>query len=419
MAEHNPIDNDHEDGSWFLEAVGVKKPAPTSIESIAELERENAQSPVPDPMDDDPTAEDAAEPEVQGDTSAQDEQTRPPTLESMTPAGVVIEMTSFDGDPGTSLSMFDPVPDLPPLPSNVAIAIPHEPSTSADILSDTLEETTLAAPLQTRRPFRWPAFALVLGVIAAIVLAIIWLPKAADSAAAATRTSYYDASLAVREFLPTAQASLDIVTNASSTDDALDTVIPVVSELSSHATNLASTAAEPLPTRLPLLPSEALDELPPLQDRTAILASDTSEVARQLGHAYVYRTSITNLLLVDDLPATGGTDEINAMSVVLAVLLAENASLVADLPSNTQFDDVASAASDAVAALARWQEEYLDALADGNAEAAESLITELSRVRKDLVSEMNRTLIVFREALDIRMVSLSGEFDQHLTNLSQ
>jgi cell division septation protein DedD len=328
-------------------------------------------------------------------------------------------MTSFDGDPGTSLSTFDPVPELPPMPSNVAFAIPPERTDPSDFLSEPIDESTLSAPLQTRRPFRWPALGVVVGVIAAVALAVVWLPKAADSEAASTRTAYHDASLTVREFLPTAQASLDIVTKPSSTEAALGTVIPVVSELTSDATTLAIVAAEPLPTALPFVPSDAMDGLPPLQDRSAILASDTNEIARQIGHAYVFRTSITELLVVGDLPTSAGTEEINALSVTLAASLAENASLIADLPSNSAFDDVASAAADAVGAYARWQEDYLAALADGDAAAAQELITGITAVRDDLISDTARTLSEFRDVLDERIVSLSKEFDDHLANLSQ
>ena len=412
MAKKTPIDKEYEDGSWFLEAVGIKKPAPSSIESVAELERENtlADLPVVPPNDSD---------KPMAVTDIDDQHSASPSPESARPDGVVIEMTSFDGDPGTTLSTFDPVPELPPMPSNVAVAIPPKRTAPPNILSQPVDESTLAPPLQTRRTFRWPAFALLLAVIAAIILAIVWLPKASDSAATATRTAYYDASLSVREFLPTAQASLDIATNPSSTDAALGTVIPVVSELTTHATNLATTAAEPLPTVVPFVSSDAIDELPTLQDRSAVLASDTSEVARQIGHAYVYRTSLSEVLVVGDLPTEAGSEEINALSVTLAASLAENTSLITDLPSNGTFDRVASSAADAVAAYAQWQEDYLAALVDDDAAAAAALIKDINAVRDELVSEAEQTLATFRDMLDDRIVSLSLDFDDHLANLTR
>jgi hypothetical protein len=408
MAEGKQIDKESENGSWFLEAVGVKKPPPSSIESIAELERENT-------LVDLPAVELSHEDSI---AISSDKQASPPPVAKNTDA-IVIEMTSFDGDPGTSLSSFDPVPELPPMPSNVVAAIAVETVDEPDVLSETVDESNLSAPLRTRRPFRWSALGLVLVVIGAVALGIVWLPRAANSAAAATRTSYYDASLTVREFLPTAQASLDIVTNPSSTDAALGTVIPVVSELTSHGTNLVAVAAEPLPTVLPFLSADAVSELPPLRDRSAILGSDTSEVARQIGHAYVYRTSIAQLLVVGDLPTTAGPEEINALSVTLAADLVESASLVADLPSNATFDDVASRATEAVGAYAQWQKDYLEALAEGDEPAAIALVSEIAAIREVLVAETGQALMSFRDSLDDRIVSLSAEFDEHLANLSQ
>jgi hypothetical protein len=408
MSEGKQIDDDHENGSWFLEAVGVRKAAPSPIESIAELERENTLVDLP-----------AVNVDGVDDVEESGDKSQPPLPVAAPTDADVIEMTSFDGDPGTSLSSFDPVPDLPPIPSNVVVAVAVETTDGPDVLSTTVDESNLSAPLKTRRPFRWSAFGLGLAVIAAVVLGITWLPRAADNAAAATRTSYYDASLTVREFLPTAQASLDIVTNPSSTDAALGTVIPVVSELTSDATNLATVASGPLPAVLPFLSVEAVDELPPLQDRSAILASDASEVARQIGHAYVYRTSIADLLVVGDLPIIAGTEEINALSVTLASSLAENASLIADLPANDAFDDVAASAAEAVGAYAQWQEDYLKALADGDAAAAQALVDDIVALRTGLLVETAQALASFREALDDRIVSLSGEFDEHLANLSQ
>jgi hypothetical protein len=196
-------------------------------------------------------------------------------------------------------------------------------------------------------------------------------------------------------------------------------VIPVVSELTSDATSLAAAAAEPLPSVLPFMSSAAVDELPALRDRSAILASDTAEIARQIGHAYVYRTSIPNLLVIGDLPATAGTEEINALSVTLAADLVESASLIADLPSSAAFDDLAADATDVVGAYAQWQEDYLGALAAGDEGAAVALINEITTAREQLISTTERTLIGFRDILDDRIVSLSVEFDDHLANLSQ
>jgi hypothetical protein len=103
----------------------------------------------------------------------------------------------------------------------------------------------------------------------------------------------------------------------------------------------------------------------------------------------------------------------------LASSLAENASLIADLPANDAFDDIAASAAEAVGAYAQWQEDYLNALADGDAVTAQALVDDIVALRTALVVETAQALASFREALDDRVVSLSGEFDEHLANLSQ
>jgi hypothetical protein len=283
----------------------------------------------------------------------------------------------------------------------------------------TLVDAMLAPALQTRRPFRWASIGAAVVVVAIIAIAILWLPRAADTAAVNTRQTYHEVSLEVREFLPTAQASLDVVTKPSSTDAALGTVIPVVSELSSHASHLGAVAAEPLPATLPFVPNDAIDALAPLRDRSAILATDTAEVARQIGHGYVYRTSIPQLLDVGELPSSANTDEINRLSVSLAASLAENASLVSDLPSNAAFEAVQSSAREAIASYAQWQDRYLAALANNDVTTADTLVAEIKATRASILGETSQTLLEFRESMDDRIVSLAEQFDAHLSDLDR
>lgn len=399
MAKHIPVDQDHEDGSWFLEAVGAKERPPSPIESVGELERENTLVDTPIVGGADPSG--------------------------LRPNDVEIELTSFSGDPGTSLSSFHPVPEPPPMPSNVIATTPLAvsrqiaPEVEPVNMLDDINDTVLSPALVTRRPFRWPSIVAAALVLAIIGIAVFWLPRAAEADAAGIMEDYYDASLDVRTFLPTAQASLDVVTRPTSTDDALGTVIPVISELSSHASNLESVAAAGLPATLPFVPRGAIDAVAPLRDRSAILAADTAQIAREIGHSYVYRTSIPQLFDVGELSSVATTDEINTISVLLASSLAENASLVADLPSLAAFDSIQSAANDAVSSYTQWQDEYLDALTSGDTEAAVELIAGLEAIRVELAVETAASLLRFREAMDDRMVSLAAEFDQHLNDLAR
>ena len=88
MSKHTSNRSAGNDGSWFLEAVGANPRQASSTEAVAELEAENSA-----PEDLVSVGVGAAEPDV------------------------TIELSSFDGDPGTSTSSFHPVPATPPPPA--------------------------------------------------------------------------------------------------------------------------------------------------------------------------------------------------------------------------------------------------------------------------------------------------------------
>ncbi len=390
MAKQPTTKPDHDDGSWFLQAVGAEPPAPTASEVVAELQRENTQPDLP----------------------AVDDTKHPSPRETNSE----IEIVSFDGDPGTSTSSFAPIPVPPPTPPELS-----EVTTEMDIISpgQAFDDTVLAPALRTRRRFRWPVAGFLVFAIAAFGVAALWLPRAVENEAFAVRQSNYDATLAVRSYLPTAQTALDAVTDPASTPDVLSASVPIISQLSSHATNLATTAQEPLPPRIPLVSSQAIDDLAPIQDQSAILASDASEVARRLGHGYVYRTSIPELLDTGDLPASASTQEINTIAILLASSLADDAALISDLPTDPAFASVLTRATQAQERYGPWQIAYLGALTSNDPETAAGLIAEIAAIKSSLAEENEATLLAFRSSLDGRIVSLAGELQAHLDHLTR
>jgi len=389
LAKQPPQKPAQDDGTWFLEAVGARAPSPTPIEAVEELTRENAIPELDSPVE---------PPQANNDTA--------PVRQDQ------IQQATFDGDPGTSTSTFAPIPEPPPPPTVLTsdTARPDTPEPEFD-------ETLLSPALRTRRRFRWPVAIALITILVAIGVAAVWLPRAADQEALAIRQSNYDATLAVRSYLPPAQGALDAVTNPQSTNEQVDGAIPTISQLSSHASTLSEAAAIPLPTLLPFVPSNSLDALVPLQERSNILASETAEIARRLGHAYVYRTSIPQLLTTGDLATEASTQEINVVAVDLASSLADDAGVLGDLPSDPAFSGVAQAAGSAVERYARWQDEYLAALASGDTETATVLIDEIDALRDDLASITTAALVAFRTEMDGRILSLAGLLDEHLNDL--
>ncbi len=390
MAKQPPQKPAQDDGTWFLEAVGAKTPSPTPIEAVEELTRENAIAELDSP---------AEPPPAHGDTaSVRHEQ---------------IERITFDGDPGTSTSTFAPIPEPPPPPLlGSETAPPDTPEPEFD-------ETLLAPALRTRRRFRWPVAIALITVLVAVGVAVVWLPRAADQEALAIRQTNYDATLQVRSFLPEVQGALDAITNPESTNDQAAGAIPTLSQLSSQASTLSDAAAIPPPTLFPFVPSDSLDALVPLQERSNILASDTAEIARRLGHGYVYRTSIPQLLATGVLVTEASTQQINAIAVDLASSLADDAGVVGDLPNDPSFAGVTQGAALAIERYSQWQDEYLAALASGDAAAATGFIAEIAAMRDDLASINSEALLAFRTEMDGRVLSLADQLDEHLSDLAR
>ncbi len=393
MAKQPPTGPDPDKGTWFLEVVGVNPPLPTPSEAVAELTRENT---VPD-------------------LPAIDAEVSPASA----PGSVEVLLISFDGDPGTSLSSFDPIPVLPSPPpellgSTIETELLHLPP-----ITDGFDDTVLAPALRTKRRFRWSVILFLVFAIAVLGIGALWLPRATEQDALTVRQSYYDAALAVRTYLPTSQTALDAITNPGSTESEVGDSVPVITRLSSHATNLETVANAPLPTTLPLVPSGPIDALVPLRDRSAILASDSSEVARRLGHGYVYRTSIPQLLNTGDLPTSATTAVINELSLRLASSLADDAALIADLPTDSSFASVLNRATEALDRYGPWQDEYFAALTGEDPDSAGVLVSELDTLKTGLVDENERALLEFRTEMDARIISLADELEAHLDDLSR
>lgn len=380
MTEQHDGEGSGSDGSWFLEAVGASPPSPTPSETIAALETENT------------LVEMAAVPA------------------STTP------LASFDGETGTSTSTYDrPTDATPPLDDltgdmDVIAPLTDDPTASSDDLGHVLG---------TRRSFRWPAIAFGLFILAVVALAVLWLPAALQQDATVVKQSYADASVTLRQELPTGQDALDTITDPSSTSAELSGAVPQISQLDSAAHGLATVAAEPLPRQLPVFPVEEITALEPLQDSAQINAAQGSHVARQLGTAYVYRTTIPALLPAGPLPVVADVQTINALSIELASSLVEASAAVSDLPTTEATADLNVLAHATVERFAAWQDEYLTALTDGDEEAATQLLAELDDMRSDLTVSLAAAMSTMRVEIDLQIVELAGDLEEFLVELTR
>ncbi len=383
MARQDENKGSGNDGSWFLEAVGAAPPPPTPSETVAALEFDNTL----------------------------------PDLEPVEPLDAhVVTFESFDGSTGTSTSTYE----HPKMPQTLPPDDTGEMEALAQPQQSLMHEDTELSPvLESRRSFRWPAVAFMGFLLAVGALAALWLPAALRQEAIGVKQSYADASLSLRQELPLGQSALDTITDPASTSDELSASVPVVSQLDSAAHQLALVAAEPLPLQIPFLPVEEITSLEPLQDTALINAARGSDIARNLGHAYVYRTTVPQLLDTGDLPATADVQTINALSVSLASSLVEDSSAINDLPVTETTTALHESARSAVERYASWQDEYLTSLSEGNETDAAALIAELDDLKTTLADELETTMSTARVEIDQQIVELASDLETYLEELTQ
>ncbi|MEN8040915.1 MAG: hypothetical protein ABFR95_05370, partial [Actinomycetota bacterium] len=144
-----------------------------------------------------------------------------------------------------------------------------------------------------------------------------------------------------------------------------------------------------------------------------------SDVAHQLGYAYVYRTTIPTLLDTGPLPVTADNQTINALSVSLASSLVDDSSAVSDLPVTESTSDLNDLTRSSVERYATWQEEYLNALSEGNEPAATDLVTEMEDIRASLNAELADFLGAARTDIDQEVVELATDLERYLEELTR
>lgn len=470
------------DGSWFLEAVGAAAPVPTGAEALSELTKENqivspdeamiaddlsedeesieaVEVDASEEIDDEPDTDtadevdDVSEAEVEStavDETSDTTQTPLPITEQPTQQLKTTQVTfsSFDGDPGTANATFatpksgrsvstPPAPEpqtSPAAPVAIAaaatavLASPPPPTPAPQATAPVLPTTSTSEPqaidsdlarqVRSSRSFRWPIVALLGLLIVIVAIAAFWIPSATNAEAVAVRQSYYDATAAVRNQLPNSQAALDVITNPTSSNDALNASIPAIAQLDTLAFAMQDVAAEPLPTVFPFVPKGAIDALEPLQETTSLLGEDGDGIAKRLGNTYIYRISIPVLLSPGNLPISAGTETINTISVTLAASLADDASVVAELPDDPTFATVQTEALASHDRYATWQQEYLAALTGEDQDEAQALINELDTMRTALNASNDAALATARTNLDGRIVSYAVELEVHMAALT-
>ena len=383
------------DGTWFLELVGIgPRPAPHSDNLAALATQADPPPPSPEgPSDDAPVAAAA----VAAGLTLGDEQTATSSITSLDTGPAE---TATGGAGGDAAAPTTPAPALDP---------------EADVLDD-WEPADLDRSVRSRRPFRWTVVIAAIVIGGALAAAAILLPQAAERDANALARSYRASLTALRNTLPDTQTALGDLTDPSTTSEQVDAVVPAAAELSGRSADASSLGTDPLPRTLPFL-GGPMRGLGPTRGSLVVIGAEGSEIAVRLGRGYVYRTATPALLNTPPLPTQAEGLEIDKLSAELAEALAKTSALVADLPTDAAFTAAKVEAEAASQAFGSWQLAYLTALRDGDASAAATLVADLENQRLMLVAATNQGLLVLRSDLDGRILAVATETEAALANL--
>lgn len=378
------------DGSWFLELVGNKEADPHHSATLAEM-----ASTEPEEAADDNPDQEAVNGAV-GTVAAGNIVGAAPSTDTSATAS----LDTGNGDTATS---------------GVDTSSPQteEPASADDVLSD-WEPEEVSKPLRSRRSFRWGAALSFLVLVAAIIAAVVFLPRVAEQEADDVAAEYQQALVELRNVLPGTQAALADLTDSAATPEQVAEVVPATAELSAKAHEVATLGSEPLPNTLPLIPRGPLEELEPVRGAMVVAGAQGDVIAVRLGHGFVYRTTIPALLATPELPTEADAATINQLSVTLAESLADSSRLVSELPDDPAFADVKSQADTATIRFAAWQPEYLEALRSGDVDAATALIIELDEMRLGLAEANAQALLVMRTDLDQQIIDLAENIEATL-----
>jgi hypothetical protein len=270
------------------------------------------------------------------------------------------------------------------------------------------EPNDLDRYVSRKRNFRWTTWIILLLVVGALVAAAILSPRLVKRQADAEARDYAVALAELRATLPATQQVLREMTEPDTPTDELSNLVPDLSRLQAAADDLVAVSTRPLPDPLPLIPSDALDDLEPSRDAMARLGSDATTLAGRLADGIEYRSFVEGFLDAGELSVSVTTAEIAAVQERIAVSYAEATAVLARLPGDEVFADHRAVLSDAVENHRAWEAAYISALRDGDTAAATDLIEE----RALLLTSLRNTLIP-------ALASLRGELDTAILELDR
>ncbi|MEN8114191.1 MAG: hypothetical protein ABFS21_07365, partial [Actinomycetota bacterium] len=197
--------------------------------------------------------------------------------------------------------------------------------------------------------------------------------------------------------------------------EAVSGSVTAIGDLNTRAGVVVSQATASMPSTLPLVPRDPLDDLEPTRTTMLILGADAEAISGRLAVTFAYRTSAPLLLSTPELPIEADSSVVDDLSVGLAESLAETARLVAELPVDPSFAATRDLATTASERFAPWQLEYLDALRQGETDRASALVAELQEALSEIEDALAEDLATVRVEVDPLIVGLATETEAAIT----
>lgn len=229
----------------------------------------------------------------------------------------------------------------------------------------------LARAVRSNRTYRWPVVtALVaIGVAAAVALVVA---SAIPQRRADDRLDAYRAELSsVETTLSASREALEA--------DLTTTSIPLVavSRLEASASDLRTTATEPLPDTLPIIPSGAIDALEEPRAALLRLADELDTLTTDAATAAAHQRATESILNLPPLPFTVPTSLVDEVAIALTTMQSDTVAALAELPTHPAFIEYRDLVGAAVDFLADWNDRYLLALRREDTETTTELVAEL------------------------------------------
>ena len=348
-------------GDWFLEAVGKStEPPPTPVQ-------------LPPPEPDAPDAE---------TTATADEAEATPRAETT---------TELVGEMWRATGTQDPLEDWEP----------------AD----------LDRYVSRKRNFRWSVWVMGLVIIGAVVAAVLLSPRLVERQAASEAADYSEALGTLRGTLPASQQVLRVLTEPDTEADNLSDLVPDLSRLQAAADEVVDLAVRPLPQPLPLVPSDALDNLEPSRDAMGVLGSDATMLSVRLADGIAYRSLIEGFLDFGEVAANAPVAEISGIQERLALALADASAVLAELPGDPVFTEHRDALAAAVTAYRDWETNLIAALRNREVTTAQRLLDDHADLLEDLEQMLVPALAALRSEVDATILDLDRDLVETINEL--